>query len=79
MIRLAMIFRGRIKNGVVVQDSPVTPPVGTPDRVEAEQPESVFQTGKTVEDMVRELGIQSLENLTELDIPWPKEIDIDEC
>jgi hypothetical protein len=73
-----MTYLGRIKNGVAVLDSPVTLPDGTRVRVEVESAESDFWSGRTVEELAREQGIQPINDLTELAIDWPQEDSVDE-
>lgn len=73
-----MTYRGRIKNGVAVFDSPVSLPDDTRVRVEVESPDSEFWTGKTVDELANQQGLQSIEDLASLAIDWPKEESIDE-
>jgi hypothetical protein len=73
-----MTYHGRIKNGVAVLDTPVTLPDGTRVRVEVEPASSEFWSGKTVEELAREQGVQPIDNLADLAIDWPAEESLDE-
>lgn len=74
-----MTYRGHIKNGVAVLDSPVELPDGTRVRVEVEKDsQSDFWQNKTVEDLAREQGVQPIKNLADLKFDWPADDSIDE-
>jgi hypothetical protein len=73
-----MTYRGHIKNGVAVLDAPVTLPDGTRVRVEVEPAGSEFWSGKTVEELAREQGVQPIKNLADLAMDWPEEESVDE-
>ncbi|MGA2441211.1 MAG: hypothetical protein ABSH08_09635 [Tepidisphaeraceae bacterium] len=73
-----MTYRGRIKNGVAVLDTPGKLPEGTRVRVEVEPAGSEFWGGKTVEELARDQGIQPIDNLADLAIDWPEEESVDE-
>ncbi len=73
-----MSYRGHIKNGVAVLDTPVMLPDGTPVRVVVERVDSDFWRGKTVEDLAREQGVGPIGSLDELAIDWPEEDSVDE-
>ena len=73
-----MTYRGRIKNGVAVLDTPGELPEGTRVRVEAEPTGSEFWSGKTVEELAHEQGTQPIDNLAHLAIDWPEGESVDE-
>ena len=59
-----MTYRGQIKNGVAVLDSPVALPDGTRVRVEVETAQSEFKMGKSVEELAREQGVKPVSDLS---------------
>jgi len=71
-------YRGSIKDGVAVLDSAVTLPDGTRVRVEVEPADNAFWSGKSVDELAREQGIQPPCNSANLAIDWPKEESVDE-
>lgn len=73
-----MTYRGQIKNGVAVLDSPAGLADGTRVRVEVEPAGSDFWNGKTVEELAQEQGIHPINNLADLAIDWPKDESVDE-
>lgn len=73
-----MTYRGHIRNGVAVLDTPVTLPDGTPVRIEVDRAASDFWNGKTVEELAREQGVQPIKSVDELRGEWPEEDSIDE-
>jgi hypothetical protein len=73
-----MTYRGHIRNGVAVLDTPVTLPDGTPVRVEVEQAEGGFWEKKTIEELAREQGVKPVGGLAELAMDWPEEDSLDE-
>jgi hypothetical protein len=73
-----MTYRGQIKNGVAVLDTPVVLPDGTRVRVEVEAGGSEFWGGKTVEELAREQGVEPINNPADLAIDWPGEESVDE-
>jgi hypothetical protein len=73
-----MTYRGHIKNGVAVLDTPVALPDGTPVRVEVERVDSDFWNGKTVEQLAREQGVTPCSDPADLAGDWPLEDSIDE-
>jgi len=73
-----MTYRGHIRNGVAVLDTPVVLPDGTPVRVEVEQADSDFWKGKTVEELAHEQGVKPVQSIDELQGDWPEEDSIDE-
>ncbi|HVZ16180.1 MAG TPA: hypothetical protein VG897_03630 [Terriglobales bacterium] len=73
-----MTYRGHIKNGVAVLDTPVPLPDGTPVRVEVELAEADFWHGKTIEELAKEQGVKPCSDPADLAIDWPEEDSIDE-
>ena len=73
-----MTYRGQIKNGVAILDSPVTLPDGTRVRVEIEQTPSDFWENKTIDDLAREQGIDHPQKLADLRFDWPGDESIDD-
>lgn len=73
-----MTYRGRIKNGVAVLDTPVALPDGTRVRVEVEPAESEFWSGKSVEELAQEQGVPPVTNLAKLSIDWLEEDSVDD-
>ena len=54
-----MTYRGHIKNGVAVLDTPVGWPDGTPVRIEVERSDSVFWQNKSVLELANEQGVKA--------------------
>jgi hypothetical protein len=73
-----MTLRGHIKNGVAVLDSPVKLPDGTKVTVQVEGVESDFWKNKSLDELAREQGINSPQNLADLRFDWPADESIDE-
>jgi hypothetical protein len=73
-----MTYRGRIKNGMAVLDTPIPLPDGTPVRVEVEPAGSDFWHGRTVEELARDQGIQAITSLNDLVVDWPEDDPIDD-
>lgn len=73
-----MTYRGQIKNGVAVLDSPVALPDGTRVRVEVETAQSEFKMGKSVEELAREQGVKPVSDLSKLTIAWPADESLDD-
>ncbi|MGA2233517.1 MAG: hypothetical protein ABSH22_21640 [Tepidisphaeraceae bacterium] len=73
-----MAYRGRVKNGVVVLDSPVALPDGTRVRVEVETAQPDFRIGKSVEELAREQGVKPVSDLSKLTIAWPEDESVNE-
>ena len=73
-----MTYRGHIRNGVAVLDTPVALPDGTPVRVEVERINSAFWENKGVGELAREQGVKPIQSLDELADVWPEEDSIDE-
>jgi hypothetical protein len=73
-----MTYRGHIKNGVAVLDTPVSLPDGTPVSVEVAPANADFWRGKSVEELAREQGVGPIKNLGELAIDWPQDDSVDE-
>jgi hypothetical protein len=73
-----MTYRGHIRNGVAVLDTPVVLPEGTPVRVEVEHADGDFWKNKTVEELAREQGVKPIQSLDDLAGAWPEEDSIEE-
>ena len=73
-----MTFRGYVRNGVAVLDTPVPLPDGTPIRVEVERVSSDFWQNKDAEQLAREQGVKPIGDISELAGDWPEEDSIDE-
>jgi hypothetical protein len=73
-----MTYRGHIKNGVAVLDTPAGLPDGIRVRVEVESPASEFWAGKTIEDLAGEQHVEPAGRIDDLVIDWPEEDSVDE-
>jgi hypothetical protein len=73
-----MTYRGHIRNGVAVLDSPVALPDGTPVRVEVDRADSEFWRAKSVDELARDQGVTPLRDANDLSGDWPDEDSIDE-
>jgi hypothetical protein len=73
-----MTYSGRMKNGVAVFDAPVALPDGTRVRVEVDPAGSEFWSGKTVEELASEQGVEPPGDLSELAIDWPLDESVDD-
>jgi hypothetical protein len=73
-----MTYRGCIKNGVAVLDTPLTLPDGTRVSIEVEPAEAQFWSGKTIEELAHEQGLPPAANLADLAMDWPPEDSVDE-
>ncbi len=73
-----MNFRGQIKNGVAVIDTLIPLPDGTIVRVAIEPMDSSFWSGKTIEELASEQGIEPIKNVEELAVDWPSDDSIDD-
>lgn len=73
-----MTYRGHIKNGVAVLDSPADLPDGIQVRVEVDSPNSEFWAGKTVEDLAREQHVKPASTIDDLVIDWPEEDSVED-
>jgi hypothetical protein len=73
-----MTYRGHIKNGVAVLDTPVVLPDGTQVRVEVERADSEFWHGRTIEELAQQQGVKSIDSIAGLAIDWPEEDSVDE-
>jgi len=71
-------YKGHIRNGVAVPDTPVMLPEGTPVRIEAERIDSEFWQNKSIEELAREQGVKPIQSLDDLAGDWPPEDSIDE-
>ncbi len=73
-----MTFRGHIRNGVAVLDTPVALPDGTEVRVEVERVNSQFWQNASADELVRQQGIKPIQSIDELAGDWPEEDSIEE-
>jgi hypothetical protein len=74
-----MTYRGQIKNGVAILDSPVELPDGTRVQIVVEQSsQSDFWKNKTVEQLAVEQGVKPIKNLADLKFDWPADDSIDD-
>ena len=73
-----MTYRGHMRNGVAVLDSPANIPDGTPVRIDVEGYDGEFWQEKSVEALSREQGVQPVRSLDELAGDWPEEESVDE-
>ena len=73
-----MTYRGYIRNGVAVLDTPVALPDGTPVRVEVERAPSHFWASRSIAELALEQGVRPIQNVDELRGDWPQEDSIDE-
>jgi hypothetical protein len=74
----AMTYRGHIRNGVAVLDTPTPLPDGTPVRVEVDRADSAFWQNKSVDELAREQQVKPIQSIEELRGDWPEEDSIDE-
>jgi len=73
-----MTYKGHIKNGVAVPDTPVTLLDGTPVRIEVERIDSEFWQNKSIEELAREQGVEPCIDPADLAGDWPADESIDE-
>ena len=73
-----MTYRGRIRNGVAVIDSPVPLPDGTEVRIEVEPNGAEFWASKNIGDLAREQNVVPTQNAEELAGDWPAGDSVDE-
>jgi hypothetical protein len=73
-----MTFRGHIRNGVAILDTPAALPDGTPVRIEVDRAPSAFWQNKTIEELAREQSIATVTEPSQLAGDWPPEDSIDE-
>jgi hypothetical protein len=73
-----MTYRGHIRNGVAVLDTPVALPEGTPVRVEVDRADAGFWNAKSVEELAREQDVKPVRGVDELRGDWPEEDSIDD-
>lgn len=73
-----MTYRGHIKNGVAVLDTPANLPDGTPVRVEVDRADGEFWRDRSIEELAREQGVTRIADLKELAGAWPEDESIDE-
>jgi hypothetical protein len=73
-----MTYRGHIKNGVPVLETPVALPDGMRVRVDVEPAESEFWAGKTIEELARDQHISDVTDPATLVMEWPQDESIDD-
>lgn len=73
-----MTYRGHIKNGVAILDSPVDLPDGTPVQVQVERLDSTFWQDRDIDALARQQGVQPLSSIDALAGDWPSEDSVDE-
>jgi hypothetical protein len=74
-----MIYRGHIKNGVVVFDEPHTIPEGAAVRLTPlDQAHSSFWQSKTLDELCAEQSVKPLTSMKDLAGDWPEEDSIDD-
>jgi hypothetical protein len=73
-----MSYRGYIKNGVAVLDSPANLPDGTPVRIEVETAKSDFWLNKDLQALANDQAAKPIQSLDELAGDWPEDDSIDE-
>jgi hypothetical protein len=73
-----MTYRGHVKNGAVVLDTPAALPEGAAVRVEVEPAASDFWANKTVDQLAREQGVGPVQNIDDLGGDWPEDESVDD-
>jgi hypothetical protein len=73
-----MTYRGHIRNGAAVLDSPVALPDGTPVRVEVERADADFWRAKSVDELAREQCVRPIDRADDLGGDWPDDDSLDE-
>lgn len=73
-----MTYRGHIRNGVAVLDTPADLPDGTLVRIEVERADSPFWQNTSAAELAREQRVEPLRSLAELAGGWPPEHSIGE-
>lgn len=73
-----MTYRGHIKNGVAILDTPADLPDGTAVRIEIEPDNGDFWRGKSVAELAQEQNVCPPRSLDDLAGDWPKEDSVDE-
>lgn len=73
-----MTYRGHIKNGVPVLDSPVKLPEGAPLQVQVKPDGADFWHGKSVSELAEEQGVRPIKNLDDLASGWPENEFVDD-
>ena len=72
-----MVFEGHVENGVVVFETPLPLPDGTPVRVESLAAPGFWQS-PSIDDLARQQGVPALSTFEELLGGWPAdEVDDD--
>ena len=73
-----MTYRGHMKNGVAVLDSPADIPDGTPVRVEVVQQNGDFFQNHTIDELAAKQHVGAISGLDALRADWPDEDSVDE-
>jgi len=73
-----MTYRGHMRNGVAVLDTPVDLPDGTPVRIEVERLDAAFWRNNGVAEIAQDQDVRALGSLDELAGDWPEEDSVDE-
>jgi hypothetical protein len=73
-----MSYRGHIKNGVAVLDTPVDLPDGTPVRIEVLASDGEFWRQKTIDELAAEQQVQRADGLESLAGDWPNDDSVEE-
>jgi hypothetical protein len=74
----AMTYRGHMKDGVAVLDTPAGLPDGTPVRVEVERTDSAFWQNKSVHDLAKEQAVKPCTDPADLAGDWPVGESVDD-
>ena len=73
-----MIYRGHIKNGMAVPDTPLELPEGTAVRIEVDRAGSSFWSSRSLDELAGEQQVVAVDRLDELAIDWPVDDSVDE-
>ncbi len=73
-----MTYRGHLKDGVAIPDTPTNLPDGTPVRIEVEGSNGNSAQITSVDDLANEQGVGVLRAVDELAGDWPPEDSVDE-
>jgi hypothetical protein len=75
---VTMTYRGHIKNGVAVLDTPIKLPDGTPVQVQVEPLAAEFWQSKSLEQLAIEQRVKPAAHLADLTGDWPPEDAMDD-
>jgi hypothetical protein len=73
-----VIYRGHIKNGMAVPDTPLALADGTAVRIEVDRASSSFWSRRSLDELAGEQQVVLVDRLDELAIDWPVEDSADE-